>query len=222
MDFEFSPLDYQDIEIDNKDIIQIFGKTLDGKTICVLDYTKNFFYVITENEEKIKKMLEKENLDYETAEKNYLGKKVDSIRVYCLHRKIKETTEKIKIHDKSAIVLEKDINSITRYIIEKNLKPLFTYKISGQVLNNSDEFSGLDKSLDVDFVLKLDKILEESEKVLKPKVIALDIETEKFEIGKGKILMIALVSDKFKKVLTWKTSKSRSKASCIDYKKGTP
>ncbi|MEK6881173.1 MAG: hypothetical protein AABY22_16250, partial [Nanoarchaeota archaeon] len=101
MDFEFSPLDYQDIEIDNKDIIQIFGKTLDGKTICVLDYTKNFFYVITENEEKIKKMLEKENLDYETAEKNYLGKKVDSIRVYCLHRKIKETNEKIKIHDKS-------------------------------------------------------------------------------------------------------------------------
>ncbi|MEK6881184.1 MAG: DNA-directed DNA polymerase, partial [Nanoarchaeota archaeon] len=86
---------------------------------------------------------------------------------------------------------------------------MFTYKISGQVLNNSDEFSGLDKSLDVDFVLKLDKILEESEKVLKPKVIALDIETEEFEIGKGKILMIALVSEKFKKVLTWKKSKSK-------------
>ncbi|MBU2496827.1 MAG: DNA-directed DNA polymerase, partial [Nanoarchaeota archaeon] len=39
-------------------------------------------------------------------------------------------------------------------------------------------------------------------------VLAFDIESEEFEIGRGRIYMISLVSEKFRKVLTWKKTKT--------------
>ena len=52
----------------------------------------------------------------------------------------------------------------------KKLNPLNWYEIQGEMLNNSDEFSGLDNTLNVDFCIKLGKV-----KLLKEtKILELD------------------------------------------------
>ena len=100
-----------------------------------------------------------------------------------------------------------DLGFITHYIIEKKLKPLSWYEIEGKMLNNSNEFGGIDSVLEVDFVIKVQKIKEIETKKFRPKVLTYDIETDAFKIGEGEILMISLVSDEFKKVLTYKSPK---------------
>ena len=100
-----------------------------------------------------------------------------------------------------------DLGFITHYIIEKKISPLNWYEIEGEILNNSQEFGGIDSVLEVDFVIKAEKIREIENKKFKPKVLAYDIETDAFKIGEGEILMISLVSDDFKKVLTYKSPK---------------
>ena len=101
-----------------------------------------------------------------------------------------------------------DLGFATHYIIEKKIIPLSWYKISGELLNNSEEFGGIDMNLDVDFCIKL----ESAEKIPKiefnPKILCYDIETDDLKIGEGEILMISLVGNKgFKKVITWKRAK---------------
>ncbi|MCH8329566.1 MAG: ribonuclease H-like domain-containing protein, partial [Nanoarchaeota archaeon] len=50
-----------------------------------------------------------------------------------------------------------------------------------------------------------------NEKKFTPKVLAYDIETDELKIGDGEILMISLVGENFKKVITWKKSKTKPK-----------
>jgi DNA polymerase I/DNA polymerase-2 len=45
----------------------------------------------------------------------------------------------------------------------------------------------------------------------KPKVMAYDIETDDIKLGEGEILMVSLVTDSFKKVITWKKPKTSEK-----------
>lgn len=47
---------------------------------------------------------------------------------------------------------------------------------------------------------------ENSSRDFKPKVLAYDIEVDEIKLGAGEILMISLVGENFKKVLTWKKS----------------
>jgi DNA polymerase elongation subunit (family B) len=97
-----------------------------------------------------------------------------------------------------------DLSLITKYIIDKKVLPLNWYKIEGDLLNNSQDFGGIDSSLEVDVVIKANKIEKSEGKEIEPKILAFDIETSEFEIGKGEILMISLAGKNFKKVLTWK------------------
>src|SRR3989344_8941119 len=79
------------------------------------------------------------------------------------------------------------------------------------MLNNSQEFGGIDMALDVDFCVKLEKAREIKQENFKPKALAYDIETDEIKIGEGEILMVSLVSEGFKKVITWKKEKKESK-----------
>lgn len=54
----------------------------------------------------------------------------------------------------------------------------------------------------------------------KPKVLAYDIECDSFKIGEGEILMVSLVSENFKKILTWKRKTEQEvKSPEIEYAK---
>jgi DNA polymerase I/DNA polymerase-2 len=213
MEIEFFPYDYDYVDRDNKDIIKIFGRTSDKKTICVLDNIDNFFYVLSNKSEDIQKDLEKFKIKSEIVSKKFLENPVQALKVYCMYKQYRTIRERILSKDEKAIILEEDIHPITRYIIEKNCRPLIKQNISGKILNNSEEFNGLDNMIDTDIVLKLNSINEnKNQEAFDPKVLAFDIETEEFEIGKGAILMIAVVGKSIKKVLTWKHEKT-----CLDF-----
>ena len=72
--------------------------------------------------------------------------------------------------------------------------------INAEVVN-SEEFGGIDSSIDVDLCIKVNSIKAiKHHKTFLPKIIAFDIESDEFEIGKGEILMISLYGEKTKKV----------------------
>ena len=181
----------------------MFGRDENNKKICVIEKFNDWFYVTNL---KLKKKIEKTKIEgisplkIEIENKNYLGKKVKALKIYLQSSKIlNKFSEKFN-------GLESDINIITKYLIEKKFSPLNWLEVEGEILNNSEELRGVDR-MNVDYVILADSIKLGKNKKFKPKVLAYDIETEEFEIGKGKILMISLVGENFKKVLTFKPSK---------------
>ena len=46
MKIEFIPLDYDHVDVNNKAIIRIFGRTADGKRCCILDSCDAFFWLL--------------------------------------------------------------------------------------------------------------------------------------------------------------------------------
>jgi len=228
MKINFIPLDYDYFDHEGKNYAKIIGRTDDGKRACIIDSCDIYFWAILKENvsdkkiqdicnkiEKIRikgKLRETEVLKTEVQEKNFLGKKTKAIKIFITNYKdAHDVADKIGFNeiDKRR---EYDLNFITKYIIEKKVKPLRWYEIDGEFTN---EF-GLD-NLDVDICLKTENIKEldredrekedksEKEKLdFKPRILAYDIETDEFDIGRGHILIISLVGENFKKVLTWK------------------
>ncbi len=221
---DFIPIDYDSFDFEGRNYVKIIGRTQSGKRVCVIDSFNSYFWAILKqgvNEKKIKEIQEKLEkisikgdsrdariIKTKAENKKFLGQEVKAIKVIISNYKdASKISEKIKFPEIEKI-RELDVNYITKYIIEKNLIPSYWYKIEGEEISNSSEFGGMANSLDVDIVIKSEKITKieknESEKLFAPKILAFDLETEEFEIGKGKILMISMVSEDFKKVLTCK------------------
>jgi len=219
----FIPVDYDYFDYQGKNYVKIVGRTDDGKRVCIIDTCPVYFWAVVKpgvSDKKIDavakkigkikvsgKVRDSRVLKTEIHEKNFLGRKVKAIKIFITNYKDAHAiVDQIgfKEIDKRR---EYDLGFITKYILERKLIPLRWYEIKGEVLNNSMEFGGIDSSLDVDLCLKVDEIKEldvENQRDFKPKILAYDIETDEFEIGKGEIVMISLVGDNFKKVLTWK------------------
>ena len=221
---EFVPIDYDYFDFEGRNYIKIIGRDENGKRTCVIDSCEIYFWVILKDKtakkeiENLIKKIEKIELDekgrktkvekVEVHEKNFLDKPVQALKVYATNYKdLHEVASQIGDTE----IIEKrrgyDLGYITHYIIEKKLCPLKTYKIEGDLLNNSEEFGGIDMSLDVDFCIKLNSHVEIKDKKFTPRVLAYDIETDELKIGKGEILMVSLVGENFKKVITWKGNK---------------
>ena len=218
MKISFIPIDYDYFDIDNKTYMKIYGRNEEGKSCCLIDETINFFYILSENpEELIEKIKNIKGIEkVELVNKNFLEKPVKAIKIFCKHNEMSDIKEKIHKYEKNFESKERDIGVVTRYILEKRLKPLFWYDLEVENITR-EEMKGISDSLDVDFVFKINKIYHkelESNKEFIPKIMAFDIETDDFEIGKGEILMISLVSDNIKKVLTWK---HKSKKDFVEY-----
>jgi len=222
MKTEFIPIDYDSFDFEGRNYVKIIGRNEKGKRVCVIDTCDSYFWAILKektSQNEIKKLLEKISdiqLDVkgrktkvektEINEKNFLGKKVKAIKIFATNYKdMHDIADQLGMPE-----IEKrrgyDLGFITHYIIEKKLNPLCWYEITGEMLNNSQEFKGID-NLDVDLCIKAETIKEIKKENFSPKVLAFDIEADEFRIGEGEILMISLVSDNFKKVITWKKSK---------------
>ncbi|MFA5020080.1 MAG: DNA-directed DNA polymerase [Candidatus Pacearchaeota archaeon] len=218
MELDFIPLDYSYFEFNKKDYVRIIGRTYSGKKICLIDNYSSYFYVILKpklDEEKVKHLIKKIKklsgvVEIRPEDKNFMGEKIKALKITVEnHSEINKVSEKIKSPEIDKI-REHDISSITRYILEKNLTPLTWHKITGEAIDNSNEFGGISSKLHVDLTVKIKTSeIKNEQKEFIPKILAFDIETDEFEIGKGKILMISLVSNNFKKVLTWKKQDRR-------------
>ncbi len=218
MEFEFIPLDYDYIDTERGSFVRIFGKSKKHERICLIDKCDAFFYVTVKknSEKKFIEKLKKVKFEHanrivtiqkaEIIEKRFLGKQVKTVRVYVNNPKditpikdiIKEWTET----DKKT---EIDINYVTRYILEKKVRPLVWQQVNGDEAPLA-KYGLLGSNCKV-YEVKTVKEIEDSkiEVDFKPKVIALDIEATEFELGKGQIILLSLVSSQgMKKVLTWK------------------
>ena len=220
---QFMPLDYDPFDFEGKNYIKIFGKTSSGKRACIIDSCEVYFWAILkenvsskkieEIQKKIEKIQVKNNqresrvLKTEVHNKKFLGKEVKAIKVFITnHKDAYEISQKIQEKEIDKI-REYDLTFITRYILERKIKPLQWTQIDGELLNNSLEFGGIDKSFDFQLCLKVEKIKQISpadQKEYKPKILAYDIETDEFEIGKGEIVMISLIGENIRKILSWK------------------
>ena len=231
METKFIPIDYDYFDFQGRNYAKIIGRDSKGKRVCVIDSCPVYLWGILKHglkQDKINKLIEKVKkikLDVksrktkvesvELHEKNFLGKKVKALKIFATNYKdLHDIADQLGMKE-----IEKrrgyDLGFITHYIIEKKIVPLNWYEISGELLNNSFEFNGIDMGLDVDFCIKLKTAKKIPDKKFKPKTLAYDIETDELKIGEGEILMISLVSEDFKKVLTWK--KSKTKQNYVEY-----
>ncbi len=231
MKTDFIPIDYNYFDYEGRNYIKIIGRNSDGKRVCIIDSCPVYLWAILKKELKkdkinsIIKKIEKIKLDVkgrqtrvekvELQERKFLDKEVDALKIFASNYKdLHDIADKLVMPE-----IEKrrgyDLGYITHYINEKKVNPLNWYEISGEMLNNSNEFGGIDNTLNVDFCIKAEEIKEIKEKKFKPKILAYDIETDELKIGEGEILMISLVGEKFKKVITWK--KSKKKPDYVEY-----
>jgi len=221
----FIPIDYDYFDYEGRNYAKIVGRDDKGMKVCIIDKCDVYFWAIVNegvSERKIKSIADKIArikikgkvrdsmvLKTEVHDKNFLGKKYRAIKIFISNYKdaydIAGEIGFKEIYKRR----EYDLRYITKYIMERKVRPLRWYEVKGELLNNSMDFGGMDSGLGVDVCLKVEEIKEiemedEKEKGWKPRILAYDIETDEFEIGKGQILMISLVGEDYKKVLTWK------------------
>ncbi|MCX6749530.1 MAG: DNA-directed DNA polymerase [Candidatus Pacearchaeota archaeon] len=234
METDFIPVDYDYFDFEDRNYIKIFGRNSQGKRVCIIDSCPIYLWAIIKegvNSEKINKLIKKireieldlkgrktKVEDVELHDKNFMGKKVKALKIFATNYKdLHDVADRLdfpEIQNRRGY----DLGFVTHYIIEKKINPLSWYKVYGEVLNNSLEFGGVDSALDVDFCIKLEKAEKIPEKEFKPRVLTYDIETDDLKLGEGEILMISLVSDNFKKVITWKKTK-KNKPDYVEYVK---
>jgi len=220
MKTQFIPIDYSYFDFEGKNYALIYGRDPNNKKVCLIDSCPVYLWAILKDKtskekiEEIKKKIEKIEIDaksrktkvekVEIENKNFLNREVKALKIYATNYKdLHDVADKIDFPE-----IEKrrgyDLGFTTHYILERRLEPLNWYEIEGEMLNNSDEFGGIDQIMNADFVIKMKSFKNLKENEFEPKVLAYDIETDDLKIGKGEILMISLVSKEFKKVITWK------------------
>jgi len=225
MQINFIPLDYSYFDWQSRNYVRIIGRDDKGKRICLIDYFEPYFWAILKqgiSDKKINEIQKKiENIEIRSAgretkvkrveihNKNFLGKLRRALKIFITNYKDAHSIADKLDFEEIIARREYDIHLITKYIIDKKLMPLSWHKISGETLE-SREFGNV-SSIDVDLCLKIEKIdkNDKKEKKFFPKIVAYDIEADELEIGRGEILMISFVCDKFKKVLTWKKTKTK-------------
>ncbi|MBU0957666.1 MAG: DNA-directed DNA polymerase [Nanoarchaeota archaeon] len=160
VEIKFIPLDYSPIEIQGKNYMRVFGKTDKGESICVFDKFENHFYILAKNLEKLKGKIERniDDIKVEIVNKNYLEQPVKALKITTENKKIKDIADQVKDLDPESKRKELDINLTTRYIIEKNFKPLQWHTIKGRILNNDPEIGGNDAIIETSQCILAEKI----------------------------------------------------------------
>jgi len=220
-EINFIPLDYSYFDFEGRNYVKLTGRDDRGKRVCVIDTCDVYFWAVLKenlNEKRIDKLIKKVReirLDIKGREtrvervelhkKSFMGKKVKALKIFATNYKdLHDVADKLGLDE-----IEKrrgyDLGYITHYINERKIIPLSWYRVSGEILNNSQEFGGVDASLNVDICLKLEnsKLLDKKEG-FSPKILAYDIETDELKIGSTPILMVSLVGNNFKKVIEGK------------------
>jgi len=233
--FKFIPIDYDYFDWQQRNYIRIIGRDDKGKRLCVIDSCDVYLWAILEKdikEKEIKNIINKIStikLDIkgrqtkvdkvEIHNKKFLDEPVKALKIFATNYKdLHDIADKL---DMKGIEKRRgyDLGFETHYIIEKQILPLQWYEINGEILNNSQDFGGIDMALDVDVCIKLEKAkkIEKNSADFKPKFLAYDLECDEFQIGKGEILMISLVSENLKKVITWKAKNLIKDNNLLEY-----
>ncbi|MBI2655754.1 ribonuclease H-like domain-containing protein [Candidatus Woesearchaeota archaeon] len=209
---QFFPLDATYKVTDGKASIVLFGKTIDGKQISVIDGNfEPYFYVVPKEGANIIEKLEKIRIENEEgvssvtrAEsiiKKFLGKEVFAVKVYTnLPSGVPVIKEIVKEWDIIESAHEFDIPFARRYLIDNNITPLVLCEAAGEFANQKSKAP----------VFSAEKIGQAGTDTLQnPKVLAFDIETYSnldmaIDADKNPIIMLSFYGENFRKVFVWK------------------
>jgi len=219
MEIEFIPLDYDYFDFEGRSYLKVIGRDGKGNRVCVIDKFEPYFWAILDEgvkSERIKEIREQIEgirieskgritnvLKTEVEDKNLLGKSAKAIKIFISNYKDGHSVADEIDFQEIVARREYDLSLITKYIMQRKMLPLQWHTITGEKIEEG-QFEGFLDKLEVELIINAEKIQKSSEKEFKPKILAYDIETDEFEIGKGEIVMISLYGENFKKVLAWK------------------
>src|SRR3989338_7269714 len=219
---QFFPIDISyETNQEGRAAIQLFGRTVDGKKICVIDPSfKPYFYVIPYNKEQLRNLserilnikIERDNERYYVDEikietKNIFTKPVDLLKVFVNHPKaVNEIKKEVKLIKDVKDVRENDINFTKRYLIDKDILMLNLMEVEGDVV---------ERNLNVEISIIANELKQVSQETFNnPRILAFDIETYtpegRYPIeDKDPVIMISFYSnDGFRRVFTYKEFKT--------------
>ena len=193
----------------SENLVRIWGRTEDRKKVCILTEYQYYVYLLPKENYFNEIIEEVKKLDYikgfEIEDKRFLGKEYKAIKIYLDkkdYEKIKEFAEKLKEEGKIDGKKEVDLTISKKFSIDKKVFPLKWYDF---------EVEKVKSSKDTDYY-RLINVKELNDDIYKFKVLAVDIEVlSKKAMPDPKtdpVIMVALYSDDFRKVITWKESNS--------------
>lgn len=192
---------------DGKAVITLFGRTTDGKQICILDDTFEPYFTVVGGTEEELLALKQDNAHVTRVEKT--TRNLNETPTECFHVfvDLPKSVPLIKdlAREKGYDCYEFDILFTRRYLIDRNLTPLVETIAEAERIPSKNKVET--------YLAK--KITQNSTNTLaKPRALALDIETynpdNKLNSKQNPILMIGLFGDDFKRVITWKDWPKRS------------
>ena len=206
----FYPLDIEYKTVGERTIIQIYGKTQDGKQICVQDSKfEPYFYAYAENRsaeavaDKLKTVsVEKHDRRItvtrtEIVEKRYFGEQIKVVKAYT---KFPQDISALRKEIKGDLnVLESDIPFARKYLVDRGIVPLVLTDVEGEFINQKSRVS----------VINAEAIQQSSTESIKElKILGVDIETynptKQILPEENPIVMLALYHEDFKKVFVTK------------------
>ncbi|MEA3430557.1 MAG: DNA-directed DNA polymerase [Nanoarchaeota archaeon] len=209
---QFYPLDIKYKILNDKPVVHVFGRAVDGEHVCMIDEGfEPYFWVIVDDCENASKVISKVTVEHkngvakvvrvEEFNKKFLGKDVKALKVFVqLPWQVPLIAKDICSLESVKSVHEFDIPFVRRYLIDKGVTPMTLTEAEGLVSNQGFKV----------ITLKIDKIEHVNNNTCKDlKILAFDIETYNPN-GKSvlpdvhPIVMISLYGLDFKKVLTWK------------------
>jgi len=206
----FYPTDIVYTVKNGKAIIQLYGRTIEGKQICVLDEDfEPYFYIVGDVDKEALKALKQDDyqvVKVEKVKKNLNEHPVEAYKVFVNMPKgipaLKDLAKELPGVDG---VYEYDILYTRRYLIDKGIIPLTLTTVEGKEVPWQSRVP----------CIKAEKIMPASDETLNPKLLAVDIETynpdNKMNPKKNPILMIGLHGKDFSRVVTWKKFESKEK-----------
>jgi len=219
VEIHFYPIDISYSVEQGKAVINLFGRTTDGKQVCVQDDSfEPYFWVVSKKEkinevvEKIEKIkVEKNNeisvvTKIEVKEKKFFGKNITAIKVFT---KLPRDVSIIRNETKNLDVetYEFDIPFTRKYLINKDIIPLTLCKAEGEFINKRSRVS----------VMEAEKVEHIGDEIIEnPRILAFDIETynpqgKGIDAKKDPIIMISFYGGELRKVITWKRFKTDNK-----------
>ncbi|MDO8741020.1 MAG: DNA-directed DNA polymerase [Candidatus Woesearchaeota archaeon] len=219
---QFFPIDIEYKVVNEKPVIYIFGRTIEGASICVKDSNfEPYFLIIAKrgtNKDSLRKKLEQIEIEGEERKyritktelinKKLLGKEIEAIKVYTnIPAAVSVIREQIKIWDDVEGVYEADILFTKRYLIDKGITPLALVKVEGEFVTERIKVPVLEAK-------NIAQFGEES--VADFKILAFDIETynpygKNVDMEKNPIIMVSFYGKDFQKVITWRRFRTEEK-----------
>ncbi len=212
MELLFYPLDL-DYEIrEEGPAIYLYGKTTDGRQVCVVDFFQPYFYVEVDPQRDVRALLNQ--IEVRQGETVYRVVGVEEVEKKIVNQKkifykvFAPIPKAVPLLKEQAVALglqcyEYDILFVYRYLIDKQIVPMTLVKAEGDFVEEKRRVP----TFIAEKVVPLG-----GETLNEVKMLALDIETyakEKIvDMEKNPILMIALYGyyrgKELKKVITWK------------------